>query len=1113
MAFPSIRSTATVTSQTGAATSHAVNLPATVAAGDTIFVVVRCPVAGAIGWPDATWQELVDASPDAAVGQTGIAYKKADGTEGGTTITVTHASGKLAGVAWSVQGAADPLLRAPELSTVAVGTTGEPNATTCTPTGGAKDYLWITFFTMEGEQTGITAYPTNYTLGQTGLANTGTGGAVTTNATIAGAGRTNNAASEDAAVWDVTGTLDDSSAYTVAFHPAEPVPAPLDRVTAAGTIPRPAPKKSIGVAALTIALSLLQSTLAPAVESSYVTSQTTHLAAQKQARQYQPPNLLTGSLGEVLPFAQRDWPVPLRKNKTLVIRTSTRPSSDPVPFALNEWPRPQRGRYQDLITTETRLTQDSAVAFNEHDWPLPGRRGHQHQLRTSFQNLLEGTLAPEAPSSFGQFNWPRPQRRSSLYVETGFSALVEPEVIPAPPFTQSEWPRPLRAGYSIVTTETRLTTAPGTPFSQSDWPVPLRKNRTLRITISTRTSTEAEAPAQAPFSQSEWQTPRGKSLQIDQRTWTDRRELGLEDQRLPFGPSAWPVQQGRSAIRRSVEQSLSLALTVPPGTPFTPIAWPVPQRRKPLSVTFYDDYALDDTSPAPRQSDWPLPLRKKYNRDALTFIEYSVVDDNEPLAQKSEVRPQARRSSIQLRTWTQNLLQGTLSIAPGNPFKQAEWPRPLKGGAAYLVTTETRSVVDPEPAAGTPFGQSDWANPQRRTRRSLSTEHAISRALTTPVTVAPFKQTQWELPVRKGLHGGRLNFIEYVVFDQTFPPVHQSTSLPAPRRHQLQLRTWTQNLLQSTLVSGATAQPGAGTLTLTGLAPSLGFTVPVPAGALALTGQTPSLGFTMPVPAGALNLTGLQPTLGLTVPVAAGALTLTGQAPALGFTVPVPAGTLTFIGRAPSVGFGFGIGAGSLTLTGLAPNLIVPVNIAIPVGQLTLSGQAPDAGTGTLVPQGQLTLTGRTPAIAFGFGVPAGQLTLTGYAPVAAINFATPIPAGQLTLAGQAPELAYGLPVGAGSLAFTGLAPTILISVTLAPAAGELSLTGHAPELRINFVIEIPTGSLTLNGTVLFTGAADVPIGFASRAGSLRLIGAAVSSTTSSGAATFVTSVGGRISS
>src|SRR5262245_36187655 len=217
---PRIRTFA-ITNGTTAGASVSVNLPATVSAGDTLFVIHRVAVAGAIGWP-ANWTELVDASPDGADDQISVAWKKADGSEGGTTITLTQTSGKFASAAWAIQDAEDPTVQAPELSTVATGTSAaQPDATTVTPTGGAKAYLFLTFQLMEGEETGVTTYPTNYTDGQSGLANSGTAAATTTNCICTGAARrlTTPAASEDAGAWTIAGTLGNWSAYTAAFHP------------------------------------------------------------------------------------------------------------------------------------------------------------------------------------------------------------------------------------------------------------------------------------------------------------------------------------------------------------------------------------------------------------------------------------------------------------------------------------------------------------------------------------------------------------------------------------------------------------------------------------------------------------------------------------------------------------------------------------------------------------------------------------------------------------------------------------------------------------------------------------------------------------------------------
>lgn len=223
MAFPLVRSQAT-TNITATTSPSAVNYPATIGAGDTLLLLQRCAVAGSFGFAAAGFTSLVDASPDGSDDQVGIAYKKATGTETGT-VNITHGGGKGGAIMLAIRAAIDPTVQAPELSTVATGTTpNEPDPTTCTPTGGAKDYLWITWYSMEGEQTGITSYPANFTDNQTGLVNSGTGGATSTNVTMASATRNLNAASLDAGAWDVTGTLINWSAYTIAVHPLIPWP-------------------------------------------------------------------------------------------------------------------------------------------------------------------------------------------------------------------------------------------------------------------------------------------------------------------------------------------------------------------------------------------------------------------------------------------------------------------------------------------------------------------------------------------------------------------------------------------------------------------------------------------------------------------------------------------------------------------------------------------------------------------------------------------------------------------------------------------------------------------------------------------------------------------------
>ena len=216
MAFPLVEDYAT-TGRTAAETTSPVSYPATVSAGALLVCFIRVTVAGAIGWP-AGWNEIVEDSSDASDDVSALAWKTATGNEGGTTFNVTHGNGKLAAIVYSVTGADEPTTQPPQISTVAVGTSQTPNPTTCTPTGGAKDYLWLWLGGWEGEQTSPpTGNPTNYTnpIG----ASTGTGGAVATNCRVASARRNLNAASEDPPSWTISAS-DDWAAWTMAIHPA-----------------------------------------------------------------------------------------------------------------------------------------------------------------------------------------------------------------------------------------------------------------------------------------------------------------------------------------------------------------------------------------------------------------------------------------------------------------------------------------------------------------------------------------------------------------------------------------------------------------------------------------------------------------------------------------------------------------------------------------------------------------------------------------------------------------------------------------------------------------------------------------------------------------------------
>lgn len=220
MAFPVVQARAE-SNVTTAGTSHAVTKPTGTASGDlwVIFFghAVACTLDALAGWT-----ELVDTN---AANSEKILYRLCDGTEGASVTFTSSASTKSAHLSYRISGTENPATQAPQLSTVATGTSTQPNATIVTPTGGAKDYLWITAFVTAGEEadddTWGGAAPTNYA--NAIYKTTAVAGTAVTNCSVAGSDRTANAASEDAGVWGANAQSLAWRAWTIAVHPSSTV--------------------------------------------------------------------------------------------------------------------------------------------------------------------------------------------------------------------------------------------------------------------------------------------------------------------------------------------------------------------------------------------------------------------------------------------------------------------------------------------------------------------------------------------------------------------------------------------------------------------------------------------------------------------------------------------------------------------------------------------------------------------------------------------------------------------------------------------------------------------------------------------------------------------------
>ncbi len=220
--FPVVE-TADSSATTTASTNHIVDLPPGFQSGDLLIAMVggfidtgSTPVD--VSWP-AGWTEFFE--EDATSGTLHLAvsgaYRQADGTEGSTVTATTNLNVLAAHNTYRISGAADPATQPPQVATTPFldsgGTTVDPPS--LTPTGGAKNYLWLAVAGWRRTGRTLTGSPTNYT--DTIDINSSGG---SSGLHLASARRQLNAASEDPGVFTLSSNSERRVGATIAVHPA-----------------------------------------------------------------------------------------------------------------------------------------------------------------------------------------------------------------------------------------------------------------------------------------------------------------------------------------------------------------------------------------------------------------------------------------------------------------------------------------------------------------------------------------------------------------------------------------------------------------------------------------------------------------------------------------------------------------------------------------------------------------------------------------------------------------------------------------------------------------------------------------------------------------------------
>ena len=226
MAFPAIASITTTASANSSGASNDLTSTATVNSGDLLIAIIGRRIVSATTWtPPTGWTEIVDVLPPTSNDATlSVAYKIADGTEGGTTITFTSSvttSIRKGGFVIRITGWHGTTPPEAGTSGVTVGT-GDPDPPSLTASWGSADNLWIVASSATSQDSAGTA-PTNYTNFNTA------GEAGATKWGINMATRENAVATEDPGVIDWTTNPGGRVACTIAVRPSVPKSMPLFR--------------------------------------------------------------------------------------------------------------------------------------------------------------------------------------------------------------------------------------------------------------------------------------------------------------------------------------------------------------------------------------------------------------------------------------------------------------------------------------------------------------------------------------------------------------------------------------------------------------------------------------------------------------------------------------------------------------------------------------------------------------------------------------------------------------------------------------------------------------------------------------------------------------------
>ena len=147
---------------TTAGTSHVIDVP-TPTAGHLLLIILD---KGSTSATINAHSELTELLDEASANGLYIAYRWMDGAEPATYTLTSSAATRTASIIYRISGAENPAITAPQIGTTGTGTSATPDPPASAAPPSSKDYLFIAFAGMAGEEADDDTWgntpPTNY---------------------------------------------------------------------------------------------------------------------------------------------------------------------------------------------------------------------------------------------------------------------------------------------------------------------------------------------------------------------------------------------------------------------------------------------------------------------------------------------------------------------------------------------------------------------------------------------------------------------------------------------------------------------------------------------------------------------------------------------------------------------------------------------------------------------------------------------------------------------------------------------------------------------------------------------------------------------------------------